>query len=336
MRRAALQEKVARERQDNTLPMSELIGFLAPFLLAMACFPWVTHRGATSSMQAGLLLGSCVLMQLSPWLIPADEPLVRFLAAMSAALTAIKVIDAWVDQRRGAPQTRGEFFAFLVNPFILVRRCLPLERSLERRDNILRVVGGALGCTVGITILDWLFSMDWRDGTFVLEHISKVTSLMGAIVCGLCAATALWRLSGGAARDYMSQPFAARTPADFWRRYNRNVQQFFWEDVFKPLGGHRAPVRTTLMVFGMSALLHELIFYAAIGRVQGYQTVFFALQGVASAMTLRVRARRSWMAIPWIVATLAFNLTSSVFFFASIHSVTPFYARGLPGWLQGW
>ncbi|MCO4093900.1 MAG: hypothetical protein HEQ37_07175 [Acidovorax sp.] len=316
--------------------MSELIGFLAPFLLAMACFPGVTHRGPTSSMQAGLLLGSCVLMQLSPWMIPADEPVLRFLAAISAALTAIKVIDAWVEHRRGAAQTHSEFFAFLANPFTLVRRCLPLERPVRRRDNILRVIFGAAGCAVGITLLDRLFGVDWQDGTFIFEHISKVTSLMVAIVCGLSAATALWRLSGGTARDYMDQPFAARTPADFWRRYNRNVQQFFWEDVFKPLGGHRAPVRTTLLVFGLSALLHELIFYAAIGRVQGYQTAFFALHGVASAMTLRIRLRNGWAAIPWIVATLVFNLVSSVFFFASIHEVTPFYARGLPGWLQGW
>jgi hypothetical protein len=90
------------------------------------------------------------------------------------------------------------------------------------------------------------------------------------------------------------------------------------------------------MVFGLSALLHELIFCAAIGRVQGYQTVFFALHGIASAMTLRVKVRKGWAAVPWIGATLAFNLASSVFFFASIHAVTPFYARGLPSWLQGW
>jgi D-alanyl-lipoteichoic acid acyltransferase DltB (MBOAT superfamily) len=159
---------------------------------------------------------------------------------------------------------------------------------------------------------------------------------MVAIIGGLSALTALWRISGGAARDYMDRPFTARTPADFWRRYNRNMQQFFWEDLFKPLGGNRTPIRTTLWVFAVSALLHEFLFYAAIGRVQGYQTLFFSLHGVASAMTLRIRVKKGWTAVPWIVATLAFNLASSVFFFASIHAVVPFYAHGLPSWLQGW
>ncbi|WP_426305111.1 MBOAT family O-acyltransferase [Acidovorax facilis] len=311
-------------------------GFLAPYLLAIACFPQLSHRGKVSYARSGLLLGGWLLIVLSPWLIPAEESLARFLAAMGATLIAAKVIDACLDQRRKAPPTWKEFLTFLTNPFALVRRCLPLERPVPAHTNLLRLVLGSMGCAMGIALLNGLFRVDWQRWPFLLEHTSKVTALMVAIVSGLSAATALWRWSGGAAREYMDHPFAARTPADFWRRYNRNMQQFFWEDIFKPLRGHRTPVRTTLLVFGVSALLHELIFYAAIGRVQGYQTVFFALHGVASAMTLRVRARNVWAAIPWISATLAFNLTSSVLFFASIHQVTPFYARGLPEWLQGW
>lgn len=317
--------------------MQHLIaGFFAPYLLAMACFALFSHRGKATGVRSGLLLGGWLLIVLSPWLIPAEQPLARFLAAMSAALIAIKVIDAWLDLRRRSPPTWKEFVAFLANPFVLVRRCLPLERQVPGRTNLSHLVRGSVGCAIGIALLNGLFRVDWQDWPFLLEHASKVTALMVAIISGLSASTALWRLSGGVAREYMDHPFAARTPADFWRRYNRNMQQFFWEDLFKPLGGHRTPVRTTLVVFGLSALIHELIFYAAIGRVQGYQSVFFALHGVAAAMTLRVRAKRGWAAIPWIAGTLAFNLASSVFFFASIHEVTPFYARGLPSWLQGW
>jgi hypothetical protein len=33
---------------------------------------------------------------------------------------------------------------------------------------------------------------------------------------------------------------------------------------------------------------------------------------------------------------LTFNVASSVLFFASIHGLVPFYARGLPAWLEGW
>ncbi|CAN7363392.1 membrane bound O-acyl transferase family-domain-containing protein [Acidovorax sp. LjRoot129] len=313
-----------------------LAGFLAPYVLATACFALISHRRAATFAKVGVLLGGCLLIVLSPLLIPVEQPLPRFLAAMSATLTAIKVLDAWLDQRRMSPPTWKQFVAFLVNPFVLVRRCLPLERQVPGHENLLRLVLGSVGCAIGVTILTRLFSVDWQDLPFLLEHASKVTALMMTIIFALSASIALWRLSGGTGREYMHSPFAARTPADFWRRYNRNMQQFFWEDIFKPLGGHRTPIRTTLLIFGLSALIHELLFYAAIGRMQGYQLVFFALHGIAAAMTLRVRAKKGWAAIPWIVSTLAFNLASSVFFFASINEVTPFYSRRLPDWLQGW
>jgi D-alanyl-lipoteichoic acid acyltransferase DltB (MBOAT superfamily) len=133
----------------------------------------------------------------------------------------------------------------------------------------------------------------------------------------------------------MDDPLAATTLADFWRRYNRNMHQFFLKDVFVSVGGLRNPLRATLLVFVLSALIHEYIFGIAIGRVQGYQTAFFLIQGVAAAATARVKARgRS--ALPWIATTFAFNFVTSVLFFASMNELVHFYSRGLPSWLSGW
>jgi hypothetical protein len=81
--------------------------------------------------------------------------------------------------------------------------------------------------------------------------------------------------------------------------------------------------------------MHEYIFGIAIGRVQGYQTAFFLLQGIAVAATARVKVR-GWRAVPWTAGTLGFNLVSSVLFFASRYSLVPFYSRGVPAGLEGW
>jgi hypothetical protein len=48
------------------------------------------------------------------------------------------------------------------------------------------------------------------------------------------------------ALEPMARPELAPTSAEFWRRWNRPAQQFFYEDVFKPCGGLRAPVRGAL------------------------------------------------------------------------------------------
>ena len=309
-----------------------LAGFLAPYLVALAAFPHLAKRGP---VPWSIPLGSCLLIVLSPWLVPADAPPLRFLASISAAIVAIKLIDVSLDVRQRSTPTWREYFDFLTNPFIYVRRCLALERRPTLHENLLSLVGGLLGCAVGLALLVGLFRVDWSGRHFLAEHVSKVVSLMLSITSGLTGAAAIWRLCGGTARDYMDKPVAARTPAEFWRRYNRNMQQFFWQNIFRTHGGRRAPIRAMLIAFALSALLHELIFSAAIGRVQGYQTAFFAVQGLAAALTARVKVK-GWLAIPWTVGTLVFNLASSVLFFASIHGVVPFYSRGLPNWLQGW
>ena len=311
------------------LVFSELF---APYFIAISAFLLLSKRGP---LLWTITIGSCLLIVMTPWLVPSDDPLLRFLASMLAAVVAIKLIDVSLDVRQRSTPTWREYLDFLANPFVLVRRCLALERRPSLHENLVSLVGGSLGCATGLALPFGLFSVDWSSLHFLAEHVSKVVAFMLTVTSGLTAATALWRLCGGTARDYMDRPFIARTPAEFWRRYNRNMQQFFWQDIFRKHGGRRAPIRTMLIVFAVSALLHELIFSAAVGRVQGYQTAFFALQGLAAALTARVKVK-GWLAIPWIAGTLVFNLASSVLFFASIHQVVPFYSQGLPEWLQGW
>ena len=113
------------------------------------------------------------------------------------------------------------------------------------------------------------------------------------------------------------------------------MHQFFLKDVLVSAGGLRHPARATLVVFGLSALIHEYLFSIAIGRVQGYQTAFFLIQGLAVAATARVKGM-GWQAALGIAGTLGFNLVSSVLFFASMNGLVPFYPHGLPAWLRGW
>jgi hypothetical protein len=310
--------------------MLTLAGFLAPYLVAIAAFPLLVRD---TSFVWVLTIGICVLVILSPWIIPADAALVRFIASISAAVVAIKFIDVSIDVQKGRVPTWGQYIVFLSNPFTHVRRSLVQERRPSRKESLVTVLTASAGCAVATAILFAAFRVDWREVPFLVEHASKVIALMLAITSALAAAAGLWRLSGGTARDFMDKPFAARTPADFWRRYNRNVHQFFWQDVFDGKRSRRAPIRSILLVFALSALLHEIIFFAAIGEVQGYQTAFFLLQGLAAASTARVKVR-GWRVLPWTAGTLAFNVVSSALFFASIHQITPFYSNGLPPWLR--
>jgi D-alanyl-lipoteichoic acid acyltransferase DltB (MBOAT superfamily) len=159
---------------------------------------------------------------------------------------------------------------------------------------------------------------------FAIEHSLKVSSVVLAVVLIGSALATAYRLLGGSALDPMTNLIAARTPADFWRRWNRPAQQFLNEYIFMPAGGLRRPVRATLVTFGMSGLVHEYVFGIAAGRIQGCQILFFALQGCAVVATAHIRPSGRLLSL-WIAGTLVFNLSTSVLFFRSVDAVFPFY-----------
>jgi len=277
----------------------------------------------------------CVPIFLAPLVVAEDATFVRFLASVCSLLIGMKVYDLHLDAGRTSRLAKRPLLAFLPNWGSMVLRKLEAEPRPPQRDNWIRLALSLAGLSVSVAMLRWLFRLDWSARSFAVEHCVKVLGLFCALVPAGAASTCLWRLPGGITRDWFDAVFQARTPADFWRRYNRPVQQFFCEDIFKRVGGFRSPARATLVTFVISGLVHEYVFGVATGRVQGYQMTFFLIHGCAVAATLQVRPR-GWQAVPWMAGTLAFNLASSVFFFASLNAVVPFYSRGVPEWLRLW
>jgi len=272
------------------------------------------------------------LVLLSPLLLPAERRLGRFLASAFATTLAVKLYDL---QARGASGTTlRAYLALLANPCCHVLHKLEFLRCPPPRKDLARLALGLAGTAGGACLLAGALAVDWRRLPFALEYVALVLAFYLAVLPPLAAAAAGWRLLGGAGLDLMNRPWLARTPADFWRRYNLPMQQSFYEDVFKPAGGLRAPVRAPLLTFAVSAVMHEYIFGIAVGRVQGYQTAFFLLQGVAVAATARAKPR-GWGAAVWVACTWAFLLGSSVLFFASMNGVVPLFSRPLPVWAAG-
>ncbi len=300
-------------------------------LLASAVFFFAL--GLARRLRLMALLGLAFPILLTPLWIPAKAPFLRFLAAVHSVMLVAKLWDIHFGIERRFRPKPGRFVLFLLNQFSIVLRKLDNEPRPGLRENAVHLARSLLGLALGCVVLRWLFQLDWEGLPFALEHAAKVIGFYLALLPGVATAVALWRLSGARARDVMDQPYLARTPADFWRRYNRPMQQFFYEDIFKPCGGLRSPVAALCLVFAISAILHEYVFGIATGRIQGYQTAFFLLQGCAVILTMRIRPRRL-SAIPWIAGTALFNLASSVLFFASMNGVVPIYSRGLPTWLQ--
>ena len=132
---AAAAQKLGRKRTsgDEGLIQSSTAAFIAPFVLAIASFPLLTRR-ASSGWPVALVIGLPIV--LSPYLVPADLPLMRFLAAMSAVIVGVKVIDVSLDAKLKSPPTWGGIRGLPCKP-LRPRAPMPATRatsSLARRS----------------------------------------------------------------------------------------------------------------------------------------------------------------------------------------------------------
>jgi hypothetical protein len=296
-----------------------ILALLTAFAAAALSYPALS-LGRAGRLGVLLVVWSAILA--TPLWISADRPFLRALAGIWAITLSVKLYDLHRGAILGHHPGGWTFLAFLPNPSSVVLRKLDAEPRPGRREDGHRLARGLLGFALGMVLIIVTFRFDWRPFPFAVEHGTKAIAYFLVLLPAASAGASALRLLGVRVREPMDNPFASRTPADFWKRY---------EDVFKPLGGLRAPIRGTFGTFAVSAIIHESLFTIAIGRVQGYQTAFFMLQGIAVAATLRARPK-GWRQVPWQAATFAFNLASSALFFASVNEVLPFYApRGSPG-----
>ena len=110
--------------------MLTLAGFLIPYVVALAAFSLLSGRVAFPSLVS---LGASLLIVSSPWFIPDEFPVLRFLASISAAMLTLKLIDVSLDLKRQRRVTWQEY-----EPPRFLRRLQLLRRwSHEEVEQVL-------------------------------------------------------------------------------------------------------------------------------------------------------------------------------------------------------
>lgn len=294
---------------------------------AAACFYPALRLGRRPRLVALLILSGVVLC--SPLVIPARARPLRLLATVLAVMPAVKLWDLHRGRMECSRPRLGQFLLYLPNPFNIVWRHVIVERTPAVRADLLRVALGAIGSAGAAFVFFVVFAAPWRHLPLALEHCTKLPALFLLILVLPNTLAAAYRVVGIPATDFSDNFFLARTPAEFWRGYNRPAAQFFYHDLFKALHGSRRPVLAALATFAFSGLVHEYVFDLPAGRVQGYQMAFFMIQGVVSVAAARLRPT-GWRAVLCNLATIAFMLATGALFFASMNECIPFYARRAP------
>jgi hypothetical protein len=302
------------------------LGCVAAGAFALMLAAWPARR--FGGVGRGIVLLTVALGILTlPLLIPREQSFFRIFAFLGVGAPLIpKILDLNAGRARWRTLSFSRWVAFLANPLVLVERVHALRRPMPRGPAALLAMRGALEVASGILLLMW--SMRAHLTPLWLDHVVKLAAGYLLVFDGaFVLLTGLWRLFGSPVMDLSLDPVLAVTPADFWRRYNCSAGRFFHDDLFLPCGGRRHPVLGMIVVFAVNGIFHEALAFLLVGRIQGYQLAFFALQGAAVILTYRFRPRGALAVVSW-AATLVFNIATSALFFASIHAGLGWWNRG--------
>jgi len=268
-----------------------------------------------------------------PVFIPADRIGLRALAAFLVNEAAMKVVDYC--SRRPNPNLR-EFLWFLI-PFPTLAVIFPdHKRRLLMPDSpwqhLVRLIVGTIVVASGIAILYWTTTVRLLQSNFALDHAFKMLLFVPTIEAISRVMFALERLAGFDTKPVVRNAFLSRTTSEFWQRYNYRVHDWMFRNVFRPVGGARAPARGVVTVFLFSGLFHELMFGIATSKFDGCQLLFFLLQipAVLASGPLERFARRHGTPGRILAhsATIMFLAATSILFFKGVNRVFPFlYAR---------
>ncbi len=268
----------------------------------------------------------------TPLLVNSDYPEWRLILSLNAVTIAGKVFDLWHDPAGSKRFRLLAFTAYLTNIFCLVpRRHLKVLRT-SVTPLLLRMLVGTTSLYLLIRLLLYVWQKNWGNVPFALEHLCKLPVAISLLWNVAYVGEAAWKLLGARTTHFMGNIITPHSPAEFWRRWNRPAQQFFYEDIFKPLKVKISPVKSILLVFFVNGLIHEYVVGIAIDSFPGYFLMFFLVHGIAVGLTWRLQKKQCNMFV-CVSMTLSFNVCTSVLFFAGVNKVLPFYSGKLPAWL---
>lgn len=313
---------------------AQFIAFIGTaFGLCIALWPCFGLRGPAS----WLCLGVSTSVLFTPLVVASQQVSLRALACVLAVELFFKTTD-YAAQRRTASNVDHGFLSyakFLVPfPVLLVRFGHRSRRPEFNWSRCYSVGRAMIAFVFGFALVELLSHVAMVRSSFLLDHTLKFIVFTWAIESLARSLYDLERFAGYDMRPLIDNAYRSRTVGEFWYRYNTRVHSWFDHNVFRPLGGRRAPVRAIFLTFLVSGLLHEIGFAITTSRIDGYQFTFFILQAPAIILWHRVQ-RATTTNFGKIVlhgSTILWMWATSMFFFHGVNRVFPFFYVSDP-WL---
>ena len=116
--------------------------------------------------------------------------------------------------------------------------------------------------------------------------------------------------------ENFDHPYMARSPADFWRRWNISLSSWFRDYVYIPLGGSRSSEwiwgRNVLITFLLSGLWHGASWNYVLWGL--YHGVLLVITRAHRILRPAAKPARAWLQVPQILGMFALTLVGWLLF----------------------
>ena len=157
--------------------------------------------------------------------------------------------------------------------------CETIERGPQIREWLFAVAKMSGG-----VIAVWVLARLLLPGYPILAGWVGMIGIVFILHFGLFHLLALfWRQGGIKTTPVMQNPLLATSLAEFWgRRWNTAFNELAFRFAYWPLRRITTPLTATLLVFGLSGLIHDLLISLAAGGGYGFPTLYFLIQGLGT------------------------------------------------------
>jgi predicted DCC family thiol-disulfide oxidoreductase YuxK len=254
-----------------------------------AVYRWIAHNRSCAGGNCTIKRQSRIVDLLPLATLPCLALLFRtyitpwvFMWAMAFALYAgCKWLTYREAMRRGAKPDHWRTLAYLLawpgmdaGDFLDAKKVPAKPRKMEWAFAIVKICFGV--------VLVWGFTRTLIPAYPILAGWTGMFGIVFILHFGLFHLLSLaWRRAGICATPLMQNPIAATSLAEFWgKRWNTAFSELAFGFTFRPLRRLTTPAMATLLVFGLSGLIHDILLSLPARGGYGLPTLYFLIQGL--------------------------------------------------------
>lgn len=198
-----------------------------------------------------------------------------------------------------------------------------------------KLLAGTLHGALGAGLLTLNLNRGWWKTSPIVDYATLGLEYYLFFVFTATLIISPYRALGYEVSEFFETPLYALSPGEFWRRWNKPMQEWLKDNVFHQIPGRKRLYTGILLTFTASGLFHEYTISLASDTINGFMLAYFLIQSgvclssiylhrLLSESITDYKKRKDIIVIKW-VSTMAFLTLPGVLFLHNLRKVFPLH-----------